>query len=532
MNKSNKGVRVLHDFDDFVEDREIVLTLKDSYILQNEKILDEDDMLENIELSEAYKSQVDQENRTKKVLSYEDKSGAERKILPQYDEKKRFKDGILLDTEGEYNLEKIRQRESIKAKLAGKSTDKKEINLETSKTVASEYMNAEEMKKFKIPMKKPQNNKKSKEDIIAFLESSLKEEDDDHGNREIMKQQREKVELQDMITKKQKMENYETALDKAREKTKYSRFYEEEYDELESAIEKTRRQTQAKEKSTKVEDIVKSLLSNSAKEPSTAPENGKNLIEVMIEKPKPKEDETIEELTTVNTTTDFLTAISANADDSKDKEVKIPAAKAMSVRDSRSGTASILNVSLPSEKILAWTKSNPGITSILNKKKDDAKPSEGPMKETFTETELEEMKKEVAFVEEEEVIGVAAALKKLREKGYMQPASFEISGRTKEKTVDEEFKKFGSEFGKNIKLEYRDEKGKLMTPKEAFRFQCWAFHGKRPGAVKRRKRLQKELEEKKQKSIAPDQTITMRALQKVQQETNQPYAILNLKTPK
>ncbi len=200
------------------------------------------------------------------------------------------------------------------------------------------------------------------------------------------------------------------------------------------------------------------------------------------------------------------------------------------MKDSRTGTTSIVNIALPSERILAWTKSNPGITSVLTKKKEEEKPQEGKAdEEKFTKEELKELEKEVEFIQEEDIgQGLAGALKKLREKGYMEPTAFEKSGRTKDVTVEQELSKWKSNAGKNIKLEYRDDKGRLMTPKEAFRYQCWAFHGKRPGANKMRKRLQKELQAKKAMSVAPDQTATMRTLQRIQKETNQPYAVLNL----
>jgi len=89
--------------------------------------------------------------------------------------------------------------------------------LETPKNIASEYYSTDDMKKFKVPsMKKPK--KKAKEDIIAFLEDSIKDDDDyqDHGNRNNPKKH-EKADLGDEVTKKQKLSNYENALEKARE---------------------------------------------------------------------------------------------------------------------------------------------------------------------------------------------------------------------------------------------------------------------------------------------------------------------------
>ena len=38
--------------------------------------------------------------------------------------------------------------------------------------------------------------------------------------------------------------------------------------------------------------------------------------------------------------------------------------------------------------------------------------------------------------------------------------------------------------GEKLDLEYRDDNGRIMTPKEAFRYLCWIFHGKKPGKNK------------------------------------------------
>ena len=42
--------------------------------------------------------------------------------------------------------------------------------------------------------------------------------------------------------------------------------------------------------------------------------------------------------------------------------------------------------------------------------------------------------------------------------------------------------------GKEIKLEYRDDLGRLMTPKEAFRQLSYNFHGIKPSKKTREKR--------------------------------------------
>ena len=50
------GLKVAHDFDEFVEGREVVLTLQDQLILNNGSELNDDlDTLHNVELTENFK---------------------------------------------------------------------------------------------------------------------------------------------------------------------------------------------------------------------------------------------------------------------------------------------------------------------------------------------------------------------------------------------------------------------------------------------------------------------------------------------
>lgn len=44
---------------------------------------------------------------------------------------------------------------------------------------------------------------------------------------------------------------------------------------------------------------------------------------------------------------------------------------------------------------------------------------------------------------------------------------------------------------RDIKIEYKDEFGRVLGPKDAFRYISWAFHGKGPGKKKREKLLRK-----------------------------------------
>merc|ERR1719271_61230 len=68
-----------------------------------------------------------------------------------------------------------------------------------------------------------------------------------------------------------------------------------------------------------------------------------------------------------------------------------------------------------------------------------------------------------------------------------------------------------------IRLETRDEFGRVMTPKQAFQQLSWVFHGKRPGAKNEMKRLLRLENELKMRATDVEKSLpTMRALRKVQ----------------
>ena len=96
------------------------------------------------------------------------------------------------------------------------------------------------------------------------------------------------------------------------------------------------------------------------------------------------------------------------------------------------------------------------------------------------------MKQEVQFLEDQRVgIGLADTLKYLRENNLLQKE--EQFGRTNDKASDHNAP------GDRIKLEYRNASGKLMKPKEAFRYMSAIFHGQGPGKNKVEKIKKKEL---------------------------------------
>ncbi|CAE7911481.1 unnamed protein product [Symbiodinium necroappetens] len=80
----------------------------------------------------------------------------------------------------------------------------------------------------------------------------------------------------------------------------------------------------------------------------------------------------------------------------------------------------------------------------------------------------------------------------------------------------------------DIKLEYRDDFGRVQTPKEAFRSISWKFHGKVPGRKNMERRLLRLENEMRLKSMNVIEALpTLRALRHAQTADAKPYMVLS-----
>jgi len=207
----------------------------------------------------------------------------------------------------------------------------------------------------------------------------------------------------------------------------------------------------------------------------------------------------------------------------------------LSIKDSKDGMTSVVNVALPSEKLISYNKSA-GFQSVSRPQPpqvpSNSEPNEEAQTEIYDEEYLrkheEDIKKELQFMDDESYgVGLAGVLKRLRERGELKMNDDDYSGRTNDKLPHEELAKFGSAPSDKIKLEYRDQNGKLMTQKEAFRYMCWTFHGKKPGKRKLEKKMKKEQMKTNPKVKNLGETPLMKAFNKVQAKSNQAYLVLS-----
>lgn len=119
--------------------------------------------------------------------------------------------------------------------------------------------------------------------------------------------------------------------------------------------------------------------------------------------------------------------------------------------------------------------------------------------------------------------GMAAALALIRESGDLK-ASAELAGRAKD---DRAYDPSSGDLG--VKIEYRDEFGRKLTQKEAFRQLSYRFHGQGPSKKKQEKRL-REMQAKNKEIFAKGatETGTMKSLMKAQEATGKAFVTIQV----
>ncbi|EDO37415.1 predicted protein [Nematostella vectensis] len=436
-----------------------------------------------------------------------------RGILEKYDEEidGESKKTFVLESGGSYDASKADELQQIQEKLKNEM-----VSLEMEKPrIASEYYTQEEMVQFKKPKKKRKVRKREAlkaDDLEAITSGDAGS--GDHGSRtlkSILKSSSSKSASQDddsmEITPLEQMDPDDV--------------YQQETDdialedddaqlELEIALQRSRRLKRKTEK-TGAAKVIASLSTTVKQEPSSE-EYGSIVIDSTSEFCR-----TLGEIPTYGT--------SGNREEEEEDEDEWKMDVVNETQEPQSG----------------WE---------LVKAQEDKK------KEVTQESESN-------VLDDEPVVGnsVAAALQLAAKKGLL---SSEGKRRVEEKFVadlpsvgvideekmrgdDKDRSRGGRDYDRdrdrygggsrgekegykpNVKLEYVDEKGRTLTPKEAFRYLSHKFHGKTPAKMKTEKRTKKILEEMAmQKMSSIDTPLNTAALLKEKQkEAQSPYLILS-----
>ncbi|CEL98289.1 unnamed protein product [Vitrella brassicaformis CCMP3155] len=140
---------------------------------------------------------------------------------------------------------------------------------------------------------------------------------------------------------------------------------------------------------------------------------------------------------------------------------------------------------------------------------EEAAVGEGEGEEESDEDEDEELLNDSAMD-----VGLASALSFLKSRGELSDDAYRL------KRHHPTLKPMHMATDKDdIKIEYRDDYGRVMNEKEAFQYISWTFHGKKPGKRKLERMMMKQQNEKRLKEMDPSEVMpTMRALKKMQEQ--------------
>lgn len=151
------------------------------------------------------------------------------------------------------------------------------------------------------------------------------------------------------------------------------------------------------------------------------------------------------------------------------------------------------------------------------------------------------------------------ALRLAVQKGYLEKVKTELTGPGKYadlaakrfSIVDKQFSDIDDKYAKKLeqmgmrgatrefeekknykpdfKLDYMDETGRRMTPKEAFAYISWKFHGKKPGKKKMEKIRKRQFEEEMYMEMSTTDTPlnTLHKQVQKQRQLQQPYLVLS-----
>ncbi|KAK9507412.1 hypothetical protein O3M35_007271 [Rhynocoris fuscipes] len=508
-----KGLKVEHSLDGFSEGKAVILTLKDKDVLNEE----EEDTLVNVNMVDDEKYKKNVINKKLKPYQY---NGVEEPdemdfdeppaVLAKYDEEI---DGIKKRSFkiGEEDIEA--RKEAIKQKLQKKSKKTLESLSLPEPKIASEYYTPSEM----IKIKKPKKKKKIRTPILKaddLLKANGAEDSANHLGRRRPVGGDIKLEIKPEV----KEEGDPLAMDVEEDEPPLAVIDEpvkievDDDTELQLALKKARRLKQLppeklQSRLPKVEEVLQQIK----EEPADIDPTGSAIV--------------------LNSTAEFCRTLG-----------DIPTYGLAGNRDE--DPSLLLDFETERDKI---------------KKLDEEADDRGGWNDVAMDEKVVEIRQAEAPILDAEPdlgSGISGALRMAMSKGYLEKeatsrpsasrfahlAAQNYSIDDKAHAVEDE--KLGrrerylgptSDFKEkdgykpNIKLEYIDDDGHILSAKEAFRYLSHKFHGKGPGKNKVEKRMKKNEQEGLMKQMSSTDTPlgTLQMLQQKQKETQSAFVVLS-----
>ena len=523
--KDLAGMRVRHGLEDVAEGETMILTLKDSSILDDklQGINEEDDELENVNVAQERKRQKAKKAATKRSDNPfgADDEDAGKKILSKYDEEDED-EGLTLDAAGAIDAAEEKRKVDIKRRLAaslgGVSVNAVAETADVRKREMSEFMSAAEVAeeaaaKFNKPKKKRRKKLREKKFDISEIEN-------DHLAQAAQEKQEAAAEPErargrfrnDAGEEERKLMGFQNALNKAKIKTderilaEMAGDVEDEDTELAMALERTKRLAERGVGARSDVDVARVAAARRATDAPDVGERGAS-GEGMV----------------FNDVQEFVHGI--NVEDKRATRSEAAAAGDMPpVPPPPPGSGDMPPVPPP-----------PPGSDV------DGMPPVPPPPPSGVGAEEEHEDDEVNPLDGVQAnpmgSGLAATLALLKETGKLHENDM-WDGRTNDKKplalmrVREAAEITGAEFEGHkfdFKLDRYDEFGRKMTPKEAFRELCHRFHGIEPGRAKKEKRLRAYQEEVKAKKMREGESVTgsVDKMKMAQKATAAPYVVLS-----
>jgi len=370
------------------------------------------------------------------------------------------------------------------------------------------------------PKKKKKKLRTKKVELEEIPQFNGIDQQQEHGNRSILQADQDKK-------TDQPQQRYEKALEKAVEKSKQAKEIEEEQhtfmgeadfeeDELYSSLARScTLAIKQRQKENTLSDVARKILEDRQKNPTITKKND-TLDDLVFT----DTTEFVRNLPTISALDNTPTTTTTATKKGKVEEIKKPVVTTttvtttneMQVDDNNKEDIKIEATINPEDKM--DTNENP---PLVEKSDDESE-----------DVEKENDEEEPVLIEEPLVSkSMLAASEYVRQKGYLQES---FAGRNNDKMqmmINKHIDK--NDPAPGIQLDYPDEYGRQMTPKEAFRKLSHRFHGKIPGKMKMEKRMKKYEEEQKLKAMSNNDTplMTVQAMQTKQAATKMPYIVLS-----
>ncbi|XP_064397801.1 U4/U6.U5 tri-snRNP-associated protein 1-like [Halichondria panicea] len=494
------GLAVEHSTQAFKEGRNIVLTLKDSGVLE-----EMDDVLVNVNIVDAEKAAKNVENKKKtRQNPYDEVEEMDEfgnvnqpTLLKKYDEEieGEKKKSFTLGVRGDVDTSEEARLQQVKDKL-----QEKQVSLETGPShIASEYYTSEEMVKFKKPKKKRKVRKKLKaDDILPLGDVGTKDHGSrrDHGSR--TSQEQEEVSM-----------DVSMDIDEPVPEATTTDLRDDDTGSVTTALEKTRRLVKRGRGEPHGAAMVANML--------------QSVPQIMV-KEEPSDDMP-EGTIILNTTSEFCRQV---GEDEKPEKRRVSVAEL----EDEFGVEEIMELDTPQ-----FNSSEGGWSEVQGdtEKKQDAKFDElyqeaEPMASTSVLATLQ-LAARKGFIPHEKRKDSKGS--KTSQGDAKKDLEYE---RQKERERERELSKYQREgsfpekkgYKPNVRIVHVDDSGRELSIKEAFRFMSHKFHGKGSGKKKIEKRLKKIQEEEFLKSSSSIDTPlnTLAMLKSKQAASQSPYILL------